>query len=201
MQSTFQNPSSINSSLPASKLIRESHWWTWAIRGLVAIVLGVFAFIQPGATLTSLALVFGAYAVVDGVFAIIEAFKRRTTDGRWWALLLEGLVSLVAGATAALLPGLAAFAFVYVLGFWAIFTGIFQVVQAIRARDEIEGEGWLIIGGLLSMALGVTLMVWPATGAITLVWVLSGYAIVFGIVMFIMAFSLLGKKNQQFSSL
>lgn len=199
MQSAFQNPVSMN--ITSRTPLRESHWWTWAIRGLAAIGFGILAFMWPGTTIESLALVFGVYALVDGVFAIIEAFKRRKTDTRWSALLLEGLVSLIAGVIAVLSPLMAAFAFVYVLGFWAIFTGLFQIVQAIRARDEIEGEGWLIIGGLLSMALGVTLMVWPATGAITLVWVLSGYAIVFGIVMFIMAFSLLGKKNQQLSSL
>jgi uncharacterized membrane protein HdeD (DUF308 family) len=188
MQSTIRNMPS--SSQLETMPMRESHWWTWAIRGLVAIVFGLLAFVSPGTTISSLVFVFGIYAILDGVFAFVEAMKRRKTDSRWWALLLESLVSLLLGAGAVLIPGLAAFAFVYMLGFWAIVTGLFEIVQAIRARDEIEGEGWLIIGGLLSVAFGVTLIVWPISGAITLVWLLGGYAIGFGIVMFIMAFNL-----------
>ena len=181
------NPTPTKPSLP-SLTPRESHWWAWAFRGIIAIVFGVLALMWPGLTLTSLATVFGAYVFVDGIFAIIEAFKRRRTDPRWWALLLEGLISILAGAGAVLLPGVAAIAFTTLLGVWAIVTGVLQVIQAIRYRDEIKGEGWLIAGGVLSVLFGATLLVWPLSGAITLVWLLGGYAIAFGIVMIIMAF-------------
>ena len=188
MQSTISNATADTTAAFAP--LRESHWWTWAIRGLIAIVFGVLAFIWPGATINSLIWVFGVYAVLDGGFALVEAIKRRKTDSRWWALLFEGIVSMALGAGALLIPGLAAFAFIYMLGLWAIVTGMFEMIQAIRARKEIEGEGWLIIGGLLSVAFGVTLIVWPVSGAMTLVWLLGGYAIGFGIVMLIMAFGL-----------
>lgn len=181
------NPAPTQSSIP-SLTPRESHWWAWAIRGIVAIVFGLFALMWPGLTLASLVTVFGAYIVVDGIFAIIEAFKRRATDPRWWALLLEGLISILAGAGAVLLPGAAAIAFTTLLGVWAVFTGVLEIIQAIRYRNEIKGEGWLIAGGVLSVLFGITLLLWPVSGAITLVWLMGGYAIAFGIVMIIMAF-------------
>lgn len=188
MQSSI--PSMPRAAVPKAHTPLESHWWVWALRGIAAIVFGILAFVWPGATISSLTLVFGVYAVMDGVLALFEAVKRRKTDARWWALLLEGLVSIVLGAGALIIPGLAAISFVYLLGFWAIVTGGFEIVQAIRARAEIQGEGWLIVGGLLSIAFGLTLIVWPVNGAITLVWLLGGYAVGFGIVMLFMAFRL-----------
>ena len=170
--------------------LRASHWWSWAIRGLAALAFGVLTFVWPGATIASLILVFGFYAVMDGVFAFIEAIKRRHSDKRWWALLLESLAGLALGAIALLMPGLVAFSFVYLLGVWAIVTGVLEIVQAIRARHEIQGEGWLILGGVLSVLFGGTLVIWPDSGAIALIWLLGGYAIGFGLVMLIMAFNL-----------
>ena len=188
MQTTLPNssPATTQGFIP----LRQSLWWTWALRGLIAIVFGVLAFIWPVATIGSLIFVVGIYAILDGVFAFIEAIKRRKTDSRWWALLLESLVSLLLGTGALLNPGLATVAFVYMLGFWAIVTGLLEIVQAVRARNETKGEGWLIVGGLLSVAFGVTLIMWPISGAITLVWLLGGYAIGFGFVMLIVAFKL-----------
>ncbi len=188
MQSSI--PSMPPAIAPEAGTSLESHWWIWALRGLAAIVFGILAFAWPGATISSLTLVFGVYAVMDGVLALFEAVKRRKTDSRWWALLLEGFVSIVLGAAALIVPGLAAITFVYMLGFWAVVTGVFEIVQAIRIRAEIEGEGWLIFGGVLSVAFGLTLIVWPVNGAVTLVWLLGGYAIGFGIVMLVMAFRL-----------
>ena len=188
MQSTISNapPSLKDVFIP----LRASHWWIWAFRGLVAIVFGVLTFVWPGASIESLVLIFGFYAIMDGIFAVVEAFKRAHTDKRWWALLLEGLAGVVLGAVAVMFPGSVAVAFVYVLGLWAIVTGVLEIIQAIRARHEIQGEGWLILGGVLSVVFGVVVALFPNVGAIALIWLLGGYAIGFGIIMLIMAYNL-----------
>lgn len=164
------------------------NWWTLALRGLAAVVFGILAFIWPGVTVTILVLFFGAYALWDGVFALIGAF--RTESNRRWPLVLEGLVGIAAGLFALFSPGLATLALLYVIGAWALITGIFEIIAAIRLRKEIEGEWLLLISGLLSVLFGFALFIWPAAGALALTWMIGAYAILFGILLIVLGFRL-----------
>lgn len=158
------------------------HWWAILIRGVAAILFGVLTFVLPGVTLAVMVLLFGAYAVVDGIFALVAAARGRDRDlGRsWWTLVLEGLLSIAAGIVTFAWPGLTALVLVYVIGTWAIITGVLEVVAAIRLRKEITGEFWLALGGVASIAFGVLLYVLPAAGALAFVLWTGAYAIVFG---------------------
>src|SRR5262245_32150944 len=118
------------------------HWWTLVLRGIFAIIFGILAFVWPGITIVTLVLLFGAYAIVDGIFALIAAVRGGTPHR--WLLALEGVFSLLAGIIAFAMPELAALSLVLIIGFWAIVTGVMEVVQAIRLRKEIEGE-WMLI--------------------------------------------------------
>ena len=167
------------------------NWWVLALRGLCAIIFGILAFVWPGVTLGVLVLLYGAYALVDGVLAIIAALSKRQGSGLpWWALLLEGLLGIAAGLVAFVWPGITALFLLFLIAAWAIVTGIFEIIAAIRLRKEIEGELWLALSGIVSILFGVLLFVRPGAGALTVVWLIGTYAIFFGIFLLALAFRL-----------
>src|SRR5512139_2152735 len=124
------------------------NWWTFAVRGVVAVIFGVLALIWPGQALQALVLVFGAYALVDGIFAIFAGIAARGYFDRWWAVLLEGVAGIVIGLLTFFWPSITAFVLLYFIAAWALITGIFEIVTAIQLRREITGEWMYILGGL-----------------------------------------------------
>ena len=166
------------------------NWWMFALRGVVAIIFGVVAFAQPEQALQALVLVFGAYALVDGIFAIFAGIAARGYFERWWAMLLEGMAGVVIGLLTFFWPGVTALVLVYFIASWALITGIFEIVAAIQLRRVITGEWMLILGGLLSILFGVLLFVSPVAGAMSLIWMIGIYAVVFGILEIVFAYRL-----------
>ena len=171
------------------------NWWVVALRGALAIVFGVLTALMPGITLFALVMLFGAYALVDGGFAIVTAIRRRGGEG-WRTLLLEGLVGVAAGVISFVWPGLTALALVYLIGVWAVFTGVLEIIAAIRLGRLIKGEVWLALTGVLSVAFGVLVLWAPGTGALALVLWIGAYAIVFGILLLALAFRLRGLRGE-----
>jgi uncharacterized membrane protein HdeD (DUF308 family) len=168
--------------------VLSRNWWALALRGILAVLFGLAAFFLPGITLTVLILLFGAFALVDGIFAIVAAVRAEGHDARWWLLLAEGVLGVLAGIVAFIWPGLTALALLYLVAAWAIVTGILKVVGAIRLRQEIEGEWALILSGVLSVIFGVLLAVMPGVGILALLWLIGAYAVVFGVLLIILAF-------------
>jgi uncharacterized membrane protein HdeD (DUF308 family) len=167
------------------------NWWILALRGLCAIIFGILAFAWPGVTLGVLVLLYGAYALVDGVLAIVAVLSKRQESGLpWWALLLEGLLGIAAGIVTFVWPGITALFLLFLIAGWAIVTGVFEIIAAIRLRKEIEGELWLALSGIVSIIFGVLLFVRPGAGALTVVWLIGAYAIFFGIFLLALAFRL-----------
>jgi uncharacterized membrane protein HdeD (DUF308 family) len=166
------------------------NWWAVALRGAFGIVFGVLALAMPGVTLGALILLFGIYAVADGVFAIVSGVRAARRNERWGALIVEGIADIAAGLIAVFLPEAAAIAFVYLFALWALITGIVEIVAAIRLRREIEGEWLLGLTGVLSVLLGIYVAVFPGLGLLGLVWTIGVYAIVFGAALLILAFRL-----------
>ena len=164
------------------------NWWTLVLRGLAAVLFGILAYVWPDITFTVLVLFFGAYALWDGVFALIGAF--RTQSERRWILVLEGLVGIAAGLVTFFWPGAATLAILTIIAAWAIVTGVFEIIGAIRLRKEIEGEWFLLLSGLLSVLFGIALVIWPVAGLVAVTWMIGAYAIVFGILLIVLGIRL-----------
>jgi uncharacterized membrane protein HdeD (DUF308 family) len=160
---------------------RQQDWWLLVLRGIAAVVFGLAAFLWPGLTLAALVLLFGAYAIVDGVVAIYTAVRRRE-PGQWEWHFAQGLLGLAAGLVAILLPGIAALALVTLVAAWAILTGVSEIVLAFRMRDRLSNEILWFLAGILSILLGLALVLFPAAGALALTWMIGAYALFLGIV-------------------
>ncbi len=173
------------------------NWWLIALRGLFAIIFGVLAFVWPGATLAALIVLFGAYALVDGVFSVIAGIAAYGERERWWAILLEGVASIIIGLITFFWPGVTAMVLLYFIAAWAIVTGVLEIIAAIQLRKVIRGEWLMVLTGILSIVFGVLLVIFPGTGALALLWVIASYAIVFGVLMIILAFRLRGLRRDE----
>lgn len=170
----------------------RSNWWMVLIRGIAAVIFGLVALFLPGLTAYSLLLTFGIFAVVDGVFAIITGFHRKSEDDRWWAWLVEGLLSIIIGLMALFWPAATAIAIVIWIAAWAIVAGIMRIIAAIRLRREIEGEWALGLSGLLLTLWGALMAYMPVSGILSLTWLMGVFAIMIGIVLIVLSFRLKG---------
>ncbi len=168
--------------------IVSRYWWMIALRGVLAIVFGVLAFIWPGATLATLVLLFGAYAFVDGIVSIVVGIKEYGERERWWATLLGGVVSLGAGIITFLMPGITTLTLLTLIALWAVVRGIFEIVAAIRLRHVIRGEWLLGLAGVLSIVFGVWMLAFPGAGAIAVIWWIGAYAIALGLMLVALGF-------------
>ncbi len=158
------------------------NWWMLALRGLAAIVFGVVALAWPEATYAALVILFGAYALLDGLLAVLAALTNRTGEPRW-AALSEGLVGIAIAVATFAWPGATALSLLYLIAAWAIFTGVPEILIAIDLRKELEGEWLLILSGIASVAFGVLVILFPGAGAVSVAWMIGAYAVVFGVLL------------------
>lgn len=158
--------------------------WGWVVfRGVVAILFGLLAFGRPGAMTLGLVLLFGAYAFVGGVAAVIAAARRGRAGSSWGMLFLDGLLGIAVAIFAVLWPARAALAFVWVIAAWAVISGALEIATAIRLRKIIDHEWALGIAGALTIGFGVLAFSRPVVGGLAIVWWMGAYAIAFGVMM------------------
>ena len=155
------------------------NWWLILLRGVLAILFGVLAFIWPGITLLTLIFLYAGFAFADGALSLIAAVRGGTPTPRWW-LALVGLMGLAVGVLTIFYPQITGLVLLMFIAAWAIVTGVLQIYGAIKLRNEIEGEWWLVASGVLSVVFGVLLVLWPGAGALAMVLVIGTFAIIFG---------------------
>jgi len=177
-------------------VVLARNWWALALRGVAAVLFGIMAFAWPGMTLGVLVLLYGAYALVDGVLAITAALAGRTWGMPWWALLLEGVLGITVGILTFAWPGITALVLLYLIAAWAVATGVFEVVAAIRLRREIRGEWLLALSGVISVLFGIAMVINPVGGALAVVWLIGAYAIAFGVLLIALGFRLRGAAKR-----
>jgi len=161
-----------------------------ALRGVIAIAFGVLALLWPGLTLLALTMLFAAYALLEGIVSVAGAVKYRNSDDHWWLPLLFGIVSIGAGVIAVMHPALTALVLVLLMGANALVCGIIDIEAAIRLRKVIQHEWLLMLSGVVSVVFGILVFLFPATGALALVWLISLYALVTGVLLLSLAFRL-----------
>jgi uncharacterized membrane protein HdeD (DUF308 family) len=124
---------------------------------------------------------------LDGIFDIVSAMK---APGHHWPLLVEGIVGIVAGIVTFVWPGITAMFLLYLIAFWAILTGVLEIVAGIRLREVIANEMLLILMGVISTLFGILIIIFPGAGALAIIIWIGAYAVVFGIILIALAFRL-----------
>lgn len=170
-------------------------WGALVLRGVLLIVLGIAAILLPGPTLAALIAVFAAFALVDGVLSVIAGFMAPGPT-RWW-LVIAGALGIAIGVLTFLSPTATAIALVIFIGAWSIVTGLGQIVTAWRLRHAIEGEGWWILSGIVSVIFGAFLVIFPGQGALAVLWLIGFYAIFFGVVLLYLGWQAREKMTPQ----
>jgi uncharacterized membrane protein HdeD (DUF308 family) len=191
---TINSNSNVGSNSAGETLVQN--WWLFTLRGVLGILFGCIALIFPGPTILSLVLFFSAYMLVDGVAGIISAVRAiRRKEDRWGLLIFEGLLNIAVGIAAFLWPGITVVAFVWLIAAWAIVSGGLMTAAGFRLNID-HGRWWMVLGGSLSLAYGVLLIVTPLIGAIVLTWWLGAYALVFGVALVIFSFKLRSRQHE-----
>jgi uncharacterized membrane protein HdeD (DUF308 family) len=188
----------MNTGLPPSasddmKSVLAQYWWLIALRGVLGILFGIIALVMPVATILALVVLFSAYMLVDGAFALYAAYQAGRQRRKWGLLLLQGLANIVAGVLAFIWPGLTVLTFVILLAAWSIFSGCLQLAAAFRVD---EGRWWLVLGGVASIIFGMLLIAAPLIGAVVLTWWMGAWAIVFGAFLLVAAFRLRSPRGR-----
>jgi uncharacterized membrane protein HdeD (DUF308 family) len=158
------------------------NWWVVVVRGLLALWFGVAAIIWPGVTLMTLVLLFGGFAIAEGILALIGLFNRDSATRRW-EMALHGIVSIIAGVLTFAWPGITTLALLYLIAARAILTGVFAIAAAIELRKTITNEWLLALNGLVALFFGIGVVIWPGAGALVLVGLIAAYAIVTGLLL------------------
>jgi uncharacterized membrane protein HdeD (DUF308 family) len=158
-------------------------WWLVLLRGIAAIIFGILALTLPGITLAALIILFGAYAFVDGIFALVHAVSGRDSNESVWVLLIEGLVGVGVGLITFFEPTMTGVILLFYIAAWSLTTGVLEIVGAITLRKAISGEIWMLLSGLASIIFAIILLVHPGVGALAVVWVIGAYALVFGAIL------------------
>ena len=169
-----------NSSAETPRMF-AGRWWTMVLRGIVAILFAVLAFAWPGETLRILTLLFGCYALLDGLCMLIAAMGGRPRRHNRWLLALEGIVGMALGIVVLRTPAASAVVLLYFMSIWAVALGFLRIAEAILLRKEISGEMWLALSGVVAILFAVTLMVLHRMSAVAMIWLIAGYALITGI--------------------
>lgn len=177
-----------------SEILAES-WWLVGLRGILGIIFGLICLLNPTLAVQVFVILFAAYMLVDGVFAISSGIKAARNGERWGLLIVEGIVDLAAGAVAVFWPAITLVALVWVIAIWAIVSGGLMLGAAFALKHDY-GRWWLALGGIASLVFGILLVIEPLIGAVVLTMWIGAYAIVFGVFLLVLGFQLHSRREE-----
>jgi len=170
------------------KSVANAVWWIVLLRGIFMVIFGLIALVSPGIALLTLVWVFGFYAILDGITAVVIGIRARG-EPHWVWTIIQGVVSVLAGLIALVWPGVTALALLFVVAFWAIMLGISEIAGAFASRKSGSNAwGWTLAAGVLNVVFGIVLLIWPASGILTLVWLVGIFMLAGGIALIVLAF-------------
>jgi len=175
--------------------IMAENWWMVGLRGLLGIIFGLICLLNPTLAVRVFVILFAAYMLVDGVFAIFSGIKAASNGERWGLLILEGVVDLAAGAVAVLWPAITLIALIFVIAFWAILSGGLMLTAAFTLKRD-HGRWWLALGAIASVIFGILLVIEPLIGAVVLTLWIGAYALIFGVLLLVLAFQLHSRREE-----
>ncbi|MCE3552020.1 HdeD family acid-resistance protein [Pseudonocardia sp. RS11V-5] len=164
-------------------------WWMVLLRGVLIALFGIIALVSPGIALLTLVFLFGFYAILDGIVAVVLGFRARRTAAHWVWPVVQGVLSVIAGLVALVWPGVTALALLFVVAFWAIVMGVAEIAEAFTARRTgAHAWGWTLVAGIVNILFGLALLTWPAGGILTLIWLVGLFALIGGVILIGWAF-------------
>lgn len=178
-----------------SEVLADS-WWAVGLRGILGILFGLICLLTPGVAVEVFVILFSAYMLVDGVFAIVSGIKAARNGERWGLLILEGIVDLAAGVVAFLWPAITLVALIWIIAVWAVVSGVLMLSAAFTLNID-HGRWWLALGGIASVIFGILLVIEPLIGAVVLTLWIGAYALVFGVFLLVVAFQLHSRKEER----
>jgi uncharacterized membrane protein HdeD (DUF308 family) len=174
------------------------NWWLVALRGAFAVIFAILTLAWPGVTLVALILLWGIYAMVDGISSIALGAAVR---GHRWSNVLIGVIGVLAGLVAIVLPGETAVVLLVIIAVWAIIAGVVQLIAALALRRTLSHAWFLVVTGALTLVLGIVLLFNPGAGALALVTTIAMFALVWGISLILLAIRLRGLRNRTIAEL
>ena len=159
-------------------------WWVLLLRGILLIIIGLLAFVSPLVWVTFV----GIYILIDGVTMLMSGFSDQPSGQSRWPLVILGVLGLLAGLLILWDPALGAITLTTIIAAWAVIGGILTIISALRLREEIENEWWLVLSGILAILFGVLVFTNVLAGILTIAWTFGVFAVVVGILSIVLAF-------------
>lgn len=158
-------------------------WWVLLLRGILLIIIGLLAFVSPLVWVTFV----GIYTLIDGVTMLMSGFSDQPAGQSRWPLVILGVLGLLAGLIILWNPALGGITLTYVIAAWAVVGGILTIITAIRVREEIDNEWWLVLSGILAVIFGILVFTNVLAGILTIAWIFGIFAVVVGILSIVLA--------------
>jgi uncharacterized membrane protein HdeD (DUF308 family) len=190
------DPKSVPEQIDVKKIQEmwnKRKWWEKLVIGIIAIIFGIVAFVVPDVTLEFIIYLFGFFALVIGIFSLLSGIAGAELGNARWLFVLQGILGIIIGIIALAWPEMTLLFMAYLVGFWAIMFGVFEIVGAFAAPPEAMAnqnmsKGLLVVSGIISLLFGFLIVLFPGSGILAILWIVAAYAIIFGIVNVVMGF-------------
>ena len=170
------------------KGLTKRSWGELMFGGIIALLFGIIASVWPGRTLLTIIAFFGVFILAEGIVTVVVSFVRRNTYERWWLALIGGIVGILIGGITLARPIGTTLFLLYLIAVWALITGVFSIIAAIRLRKTIRNEWYLILSGIVAILFSIFIFARPVAAAVTIMWIISAFAVLFGILLIVLAF-------------